>query len=68
MDGVGRPDVSAAGAVEMLRSAEISQLPVLERGRSVGSIQEITLARDSVRDPRGSGSHVLVGGGGASRD
>jgi cystathionine beta-synthase len=36
---------TAAHAVELLQSNGISQLPVLRDGRSVGSIQEVTLAR-----------------------
>jgi cystathionine beta-synthase len=53
------PDASAAEAVELLQSAGISQLPVLEDGRPVGSIQEVTLARvlHDHRDP----SQVTVG-------
>ena len=47
------PESTVASAVDLLRSAGISQLPVLRNGQSVGSIQEVTLARvlhDS-RDP-----------------
>jgi cystathionine beta-synthase len=53
------PDVTAAKAVELLNTAGISQLPVLEQGRSVGSVQEVTLARvlHDKRDP----NHVTVG-------
>jgi cystathionine beta-synthase len=53
------PEATVAAAVELLQSAGISQLPVLRNGKSVGSIQEVTLARvlhDS-RDP----SEVVVG-------
>jgi cystathionine beta-synthase len=39
------PSASAASAIELLQSAGISQLPVLDDGKAVGSIQEITLAR-----------------------
>ncbi len=39
------PDATAADAVLMLQTAGISQLPVLDDGRTVGSVQEITLAR-----------------------
>jgi cystathionine beta-synthase len=47
------PGSTVASAVDLLQSAGISQLPVLRSGQSVGSIQEVTLARvlhDS-RDP-----------------
>jgi cystathionine beta-synthase len=48
------PDATAATAIELLESAGISQLPVLEDGKPVGSIQEVTLARilHDDRDPR----------------
>jgi cystathionine beta-synthase len=39
------PDASLAVAIDVMRSADISQLPVLQDGKSVGSIQEVTLAR-----------------------
>ena len=39
------PEATAAEAVELMQAAGISQLPVLSDGRSVGSIQEVTLAR-----------------------
>jgi cystathionine beta-synthase len=39
------PEASAARAIELLQSVGISQLPVLQDGNSVGSIQEVTLAR-----------------------
>jgi cystathionine beta-synthase len=47
------PEATAAVAVELLRSAGISQLPVVQDGRAVGSIQEVTLARvlHDQRDP-----------------
>jgi cystathionine beta-synthase len=48
-----RPDSTAAEAIEILQTAGISQLPVLDGGKPVGSVQEVTLARilhDS-RDP-----------------
>ncbi len=53
------PGSSAAEAIELLQAGGISQLPVIRDGRSVGSIQEVTLARllhDHV-DP----AKVLVG-------
>jgi cystathionine beta-synthase len=39
------PEANAASAIELLQSAGFSQLPVLQDGQPVGSIQEITLAR-----------------------
>lgn len=47
------PTNTAAEAIEMLRTAGISQLPVLENGKPVGSVQEITVARvlHDNRDP-----------------
>ena len=39
------PEANAAAAIELLQSAGFSQLPVLQDGEPVGSIQEITLAR-----------------------
>jgi cystathionine beta-synthase len=48
-----RPDATAADAIEVLQSAGISQLPVLDDGKPVGSVQEVTLARvlHDHRDP-----------------
>jgi cystathionine beta-synthase len=53
------PEASAAAAIDMLQSADISQLPVLQDGKPVGSIQEVTLARvlHDHRDP----AQVTVG-------
>ena len=47
------PSATAADAIDMLRAAGISQLPVLDGGKPVGSIQEVTLARilHDHRDP-----------------
>jgi cystathionine beta-synthase len=39
------PEAHAAAAIGLLESAGFSQLPVLQDGKPVGSIQEITLAR-----------------------
>jgi len=39
------PESNAAAAIELLESAGFSQLPVLQDGKPVGSIQEVTLAR-----------------------
>jgi cystathionine beta-synthase len=40
-----RPEATAAEAADLMQASGISQLPVLRDGRSVGSIQEVTLAR-----------------------
>src|SRR5262249_40405959 len=47
------PDATAEEAIRVMESAGISQLPVVADGRSVGSIQEGTLARllHDGRDP-----------------
>ena len=47
------PETSAAEAIELLQSAGFSQLPVIQDGKAVGSIQEVTLARllHDDRDP-----------------
>jgi cystathionine beta-synthase len=47
------PDSTIASAVELMQSAGISQLPVIRDGISVGSIQEVTVARvlHDHRDP-----------------
>jgi cystathionine beta-synthase len=39
------PEATVAAAIDLMQSTGISQLPVLQDGRSVGSIQEVTLAR-----------------------
>jgi cystathionine beta-synthase len=39
------PEATVAEAIEAMQSAGISQLPVLQDGKAVGSIQEVTLAR-----------------------
>jgi cystathionine beta-synthase len=39
------PEATVASAVDLLQAVGISQLPVLRNGHSVGSIQEVTLAR-----------------------
>ncbi len=48
------PDQTAETAIRLLRDQNVSQVPVLEGGKSVGSIREITLARllHEQRDPR----------------
>jgi cystathionine beta-synthase len=47
------PEATAADAIHLLQTAGISQLPVLDNGKPVGSIQEVTLARilHDHRDP-----------------
>jgi cystathionine beta-synthase len=39
------PEATTEDAIELMQSAGISQLPVVQNGRAVGSVQEITLAR-----------------------
>jgi cystathionine beta-synthase len=39
------PEATAEEAIRLMQSAGISQLPVLESGKPVGSVQEVTLAR-----------------------
>jgi cystathionine beta-synthase len=39
------PDATAATAIESMQKAGISQLPVLQDGKPVGAVQEVTLAR-----------------------
>jgi len=39
------PNATVADAIALMESTGISQLPVLDGGKSVGSIQEVTLAR-----------------------
>jgi cystathionine beta-synthase len=39
------PTATAADAIELLQKTGISQLPVLQDGKPVGSVQEVTLAR-----------------------
>ncbi len=53
------PRANAAEAIELMQSAGISQLPVLQEGKPVGSVQEVTLARilHDERDP----AQVTVG-------
>jgi cystathionine beta-synthase len=53
------PDATAALAIEKLQAAGISQLPVMQDGKPVGSIQEVTLAR--VLHDHGDPSQVTVG-------
>jgi cystathionine beta-synthase len=53
------PEATAAEAIELLQSVDISQLPVLQNGKSVGSVQEVTLAR--VLHDNSDPSQVRVG-------
>jgi cystathionine beta-synthase len=39
------PDATAEQAIHLLEATGISQLPVVDGGRPVGSVQEVTLAR-----------------------
>jgi cystathionine beta-synthase len=39
------PNATAAAAIELMQKTGISQLPVLQDGKPVGAIQEVTLAR-----------------------
>ncbi|MGH7169846.1 MAG: CBS domain-containing protein [Gemmataceae bacterium] len=39
------PDATAAAAIEAMQKAGISQLPVVQDGKPVGAVQEVTLAR-----------------------
>jgi cystathionine beta-synthase len=39
------PEASAADAIRLMETVNISQLPVLQEGKSVGSVLEVTLAR-----------------------
>jgi cystathionine beta-synthase len=39
------PQETVAAAIELMQSRGISQIPVLENGKPVGSIQEVTIAR-----------------------
>jgi cystathionine beta-synthase len=54
-----RPDATAASAIELMQTSGISQLPVLDDGKPVGSVQEITLAR--VLHDHADPSRVAVG-------
>ncbi len=39
------PDATVASAIQQMQGSGISQLPVIDDGRPVGSLQEVTLAR-----------------------
>jgi cystathionine beta-synthase len=53
------PEATAEDAIELLQSTGISQLPVVQHGRAVGSVQEITLAR--VLHDNSDPKQVIVG-------
>jgi cystathionine beta-synthase len=53
------PTATLAAAIELMQCRGISQLPVLENGRPVGSVQEVTLAR--VLHDREDPERVAVG-------
>jgi cystathionine beta-synthase len=48
------PETTAAEAIKLLEATDFSQLPVMDAGKPVGSVQEVTLARvlHDGRDPR----------------
>ena len=54
------PDTTIEQAIVLMEATGISQLPVIDGGRPVGSVQEVTLARvlHDGKDP----SQVAVGG------
>jgi cystathionine beta-synthase len=47
------PKETVAATIELMQSRGISQVPVLENGKPVGSVQEVTIARvlHDERDP-----------------
>jgi len=53
------PDATAEQAIQLMEATGISQLPVMDGGRPVGSVQEVALARilHDGRDP----NQVLIG-------
>jgi cystathionine beta-synthase len=53
------PEATVAGAIELMQTSGISQLPVLQEGKPVGSVQEVTVARvlHDNRDP----AKVIIG-------
>jgi cystathionine beta-synthase len=53
------PEASAAEAIDVMQRSGISQLPVLQNGKAVGSIQEVTLAR--ILHDKSDPSKVSVG-------
>jgi cystathionine beta-synthase len=53
------PTATLAAAIELMQGRGISQLPVLDNGRPVGSVQEVTLAR--VLHDREDPERVAVG-------
>lgn len=56
------PQHTMQDAINMFRDAAISQIPVLEGNRVVGSVQEVTLARllHEGREPRGVSMHEIM--------
>jgi cystathionine beta-synthase len=53
------PDASVQDAIRLMQLSGISQLPVLDNGRPVGCIQEVTLAR--VLHDKADPDNVLIG-------
>jgi cystathionine beta-synthase len=57
------PEATVGAAIDLMQSTEISQLPVLQDGKSVGSVLEVTLARvlhDNVDPNRISVGEVMA--------
>ncbi|MFL5329566.1 MAG: cystathionine beta-synthase [Gemmataceae bacterium] len=54
-----QPDMNVAAIIELMQTRGISQLPVLEDGKPVGSVQEVTIAR--VLHDHGDPKKVKVG-------
>jgi cystathionine beta-synthase len=54
-----RPETTVEEAIQLMQSAGISQLPVLQDGKPVGSVQEVTLVR--VLHDRSDPRKVTVG-------
>ena len=52
------PDDTAETAIQRLRQHDVSQMPVIDRGKSVGSIREITVVR--LLHDRGNPREILV--------
>jgi cystathionine beta-synthase len=53
------PEATVEDAIQLMQSAGISQLPVVQNGRAVGSVQEVTLAR--VLHDQSDPKQVIVG-------
>lgn len=53
------PDATAEQAIQLLEATGISQLPVMDAGKPVGSVQEVTLVR--VMHDSGDPNAVRIG-------